>query len=137
MLRTRSRTHPSPTVRAAAVSFMLDAGFAAAMPLALVHLARHRELPMTPWGFRAFDGPFVQLGPGRFTALGVGLIAVCSLNVAAGAWLWQGKRRGATLGLALTPATLALAAGFALPFLLIPVPVRAALVLARRDRPTK
>jgi hypothetical protein len=129
-------TKPSATVRVAAVSFMLDAGFGVAMPLTLAHLARRRELPMTPWGFRAFDGPFTQLGPERFGALGASLVAVCALNVVAGAWLWQGRRRGAMLGLALTPATLGLAAGFALPFLLVPVPLRAALVLARRNRLT-
>lgn len=112
---------------------MLDAGFGVAMPITLWHLARHGELPMTPWGFRAFDGPFEQLGRERFVALGLGLVAVCALNVVAGVWLWQGQRRGSTLGLAMTPVTLALGAGFALPFLLLPAPIRAALVLARRQ----
>lgn len=121
------------TIRIAAVSFMLDAGFGVAMPITLWHLARHGELPMTPWGFRAFDGPFEQLGRERFVALGLGLVAVCALNVVAGVWLWQGQRRGSTLGLAMTPVTLALGAGFALPFLLLPAPIRAALVLARRQ----
>lgn len=111
---------------------MLDAGFAIATPVVLSHLARHGELPMTPWGFRALAGPFEQLGPERFTALGWTLAGVCALDVMAGVWLWQGRRRGATLGLAMSPLALALAGGFALPFLIAPVPIRAALVLAGR-----
>lgn len=52
---------------------------------------------MTPWGFRALAGPFEQLGPERFTALGWTLAGAHST------WwlvrLWQGRRRGAALGL--------------------------------------
>jgi hypothetical protein len=102
------------------------------MPLALRHLARTGELPLTPWGFRAFAGPFEQLGPEKFTALGWTLVGVCTLDVVAGVWLWQGKPKGASLGLATSPIVLALAAGFALPFLLVPVPLRAALILRGR-----
>jgi hypothetical protein len=46
--------------------------------------------------------------------------------------LARGRRGGATLGLATSPAAFILAAGFALPFLLIGVPIRVALVLAGR-----
>jgi hypothetical protein len=123
---------PSAAIRVAGLSFMLDAGFGVAIPVVLSHLARHGELPMTPWGFRALAGPFERLGPERFTALGWTLVGVCALDVVAGVWLWQGRRRGAALGLAMTPLALALAGGFALPFLIAPVPIRAALVLAGR-----
>jgi hypothetical protein len=85
---------------------------------------------MSPFGFRSFSGPFEQLGSDRFTALGWALVAVCALDVLAGIWLWQGKRRGATLGLATTPFAFALGIGFALPFLLLLAPIRAGLVLA-------
>lgn len=61
---------PSAAIRVAGLSFMLDAGFGVAIPVVLSHLARHGELPMTPWGFRALAGPFERLGPERFTALG-------------------------------------------------------------------
>ncbi len=54
------------------------------------------------------------------------------VDVVAGVWLWQGRRRGAALGLAMTPLALALAGGFALPFLIAPVPIRVGLVLAGR-----
>lgn len=100
--------------------------------VALASLARDGELPMTPWGFRALSGPFERLGPQPFTALGLGLVGVCALDVVAGVWLWQGRKRGATLGLATTVPALALGAGFALPFLLVGVPIRVALVIAGR-----
>jgi hypothetical protein len=122
----------SAPVKIAAISFIADTGFAMAMPIALRHLVRTGELPMTPWGFRAFAGPFEQLGAEKFTALGWTLVGVCTLDVVAGVWLWQGKPRGAALGLATTPIAFGLAAGFALPFLLVPVPLRAALVLIGR-----
>ena len=81
-------------------------------------LREHGELPMTPWGFRAFDGPFVRLGPEGVTALLWYLTGTCALDVVAGTWLWQGRRRGAVLGFATTPVQLGLGAGFLLPFLL-------------------
>jgi hypothetical protein len=121
-------------VRIAAVLFVGDAAFGITMPFALAHLARTGELPMTPFGFRAFSGPFERLGPAPFTALGWALVGVCALEALAGTWLWRGQRRGAVLGLATTPAALALGSGFALPFLLIPAPIRAALVVARLQR---
>jgi hypothetical protein len=119
-------------VRIAALLFVADAGFGVAMPLTLAHLARTGELPMSPFGFRSFSGPFEQLGRDAFTVLGWALVAVCALDVLAGVWLWQGKRRGATLGLATTPFALAMGIGFALPFLLLLAPIRAGLVLAGR-----
>jgi hypothetical protein len=123
---------PSIAIRIAALSFLADAGFGVTVPFVLAHLARRGELPMTPWGFRALAGPFERLGRERFAALGGTLVGVCALDVVAGVWLWQGRQRGATLGLAMTPLAFALGAGFALPFLLVPVPVRAALVVAGR-----
>jgi hypothetical protein len=121
---------PSLEMKVAALLFIADAGFGVAMPITLAHLARTGELPMSPFGFRAFSGPFEQLGRDAFTALGWTLVAVCALDVLAGVWLWQGERRGARLGLATTPFALALGVGFALPFLLLLVPIRAGLVLA-------
>ena len=121
--------------RAAAVLYIvLGVGFAVGSALTLWHLDRHGELPMTPFGFRSLaGGPFEQLGTEvgreRFTMLGWALVGTSALDVVAGIWLWQGRRRGAQLGLATSPVTLALGAGFALPFLLLGAPIRAALVL--------
>ena len=117
-------------MRIVALLFIADAGFGIAMPFTLAHLARTGELPMSPFGFRSFSGPFESLGRDAFTGLGWALVAVCALDVLAGIWLWQGKRRGARLGLATTPFALALGIGFALPFLLLLAPIRAALVVA-------
>jgi hypothetical protein len=124
----------SRAVRAAAVTFIaLGLGFGVGTAITLNYLGREGELPMTPWGFRSLaGGPFEGLPPEAFTVLGWTLVGVCALDIVAGIWLWQGRRRGAVLGLATTPLALALGAGFALPFLLAGVPIRAALVLAGR-----
>ena len=128
-----ARAQGSRAVRAAALMYLvLGVGFGVATVVTLAYFARDGELPMTPWGFRSLSGPFEQLGPGPFTALGWALVGVCVTDVVAGIWLWQGRRRGAWLGLATTPIALGLGVGFALPFLLAGVPIRAALVLAGR-----
>ena len=122
------------SVRIAAASYASDALFGIAMLITLRHLARTGELPMTPWGFRAFSGPFEDLGQQKFAVPGLAFVGLCAVDVVAGVWLWQGQRLGARLGLAMTPVALILGGGFALPFLLVPVPVRAGLVLAGRRR---
>lgn len=114
--------------RIAAISLVGDAAFGVAVPIAMSHLARTGELPMTPWGFRAFDSHLLRPGQDRFAALMLMLEGVCILDVVAGVWLWQGRRRGAVLGLAMTPSALALGAGFELPFLLGPAVVRSGLL---------
>jgi hypothetical protein len=114
---------------------VLGVGFGTATVVTLDHLARHGELPMTPFGFRSLSGPIEQLGQGPFTALGWALVVVCVLDIVAGIWLLQGRRRGARLGLATTPFALALGAGFALPFLLLGAPMRAWLALAGPTKP--
>ena len=101
----------------------LGVGFGVGTVLTLVYLAREGELPMTPFGFRSLSGPFERLGQDVFMALGLALVGVCVLDVVAGVWLWQGRRRGAWLGLVTTPLALGLGAGFALPFLLIGAPL--------------
>jgi hypothetical protein len=126
----RSMDRPSLAMRIAALLFVADAGFGIAIPFTLAHLERTGELPMTPFGFRSLSGPFEALGGDAFVALGWSLVAVCALDVLAGLWIWQGKRRGARLGLATTPFTLVLGIGFALPILLLLAPIRAGLVLA-------
>lgn len=124
----------SPAIRGAAVSYIaLGIGFGGGAIVTLSHLARTGELPMTPFGFRSMSGgPFEALAPDRFAALGWALVGVSALDILAGAWLWQGRRRGLRLGLATTLPALALGIGFALPFLLAGVPLRVALVLAGR-----
>jgi hypothetical protein len=121
----------SRSIRAAAgLYLLLGLGFGIPTPFTLEHLQRTGVLPMTPFGFRALAGPFEDLGVEPFRALGWTLVLVCALDVLAGIWLLQGRRRGALLALVTDPIALFLAYGFALPFLLIGIPIRVALVLA-------
>jgi hypothetical protein len=120
------------TIRAAAVVFVfLGLAFGLSVPFVLAHLDRTGELPVT-FGFRSMAGPFVQLGPEAFKALAWSFVAVCAADVAAGIWLWRGRRWGVRLGLVTSPLTFALGLGFELPLVLIGVPIRVALVLAGR-----
>ena len=87
---------------------------------------------MTPWGFRSMSGPFEGLGAERFSMLGWSFVAVCAMDALAGIWLWHGRRRGARLGMVTSPLAFILALGFALPFLLVGVPIRLGLTWAGR-----
>lgn len=117
---------------AGAVHALLGAGFGIGALWAVLHLRRTGELPMTSWGFRALSGPFERLGTDGFSALGLGLVVLSLLNVVAGAWLWRGERRGLRLSLATFVPTMALGVGFALPFLLIGLPISVVLAVAGR-----
>ena len=117
---------------AGAIHLVLGIGFGGGAIVTLLHFARHGELPMTPWGFRSMSGPFEGLGAGRFSMLGWSFVAVCALDALAGIWLWRGRRRGARLGIVTSPLALILGGGFALPFLLVAVPIRLGLTWAGR-----
>ncbi len=78
------------------------------------------------------SGPFERLGAERFAILGWSFVAVCALDALAGIWLWQGRRRGARLGMVTSPLALIAGAGFALPFLLVGIPMRLGLTWAGR-----
>jgi hypothetical protein len=120
------------TVRVAALLFLfLGVAFGVSVPFVLAYLDRHGELPMT-FGFRSMAGPFEQLGPDAFSVLGWTFVGVCAADVVAGLGLWRGRRWGARLGLATSPLALVLGMGFALPLILVGVPIRVALVFAGR-----
>lgn len=120
------------TVRVAALLFaFLGVAFGASVPFVLADLDRFGELPMIFW-FRAMSGPFEQLGPRAFSVLGWTFVGICAADVVAGLGLWQGRRWGGRLGLATSPLALAFGIGFALPLVLIGVPIRVALVVAGR-----
>ena len=120
------------TIRVGALLFLfLGVAFGASVPFVLAHFRRYNELPMT-FGFRSLAGPFEQLGPESFVFLGWTFVGVCAADVVAGLGLWRGRRWGARIGLATSPLSLALGVGFALPLVLVGVPVRVALVVAGR-----
>lgn len=110
-------------------------GFGVGAVISLVFLARHGELPMTPFGFRALSGPFEALGTAWFSVLGWLFVGVCAVETLAGWKLWLGQRRGATLGLLTTPLAVVLGLGFALPFYLVSIPVRLGLLALGRRNP--
>jgi len=134
MTGTSDSTHLrlSVTVRVAALLYLfLGVAFGASVPFVLAYLDRYGELPMTFW-FRSMAGPFEQLGPEAFVALGWTFVGVCAVDVVAGLGLWRGRRWAARMGLATSPVALALGVGFGLPLILVGVPIRVALVLAGR-----
>jgi hypothetical protein len=117
---------------AGVIQVVLGLGFGIGSAVTMRHLAAHGELPMTPFGFRSMGGPFEQLGSERLAQLGWAFVVVCAADVIAGVWLWQRRRRGLLLGLLTAPPGFALALGFALPFMLIGLPLRVVLALAGR-----
>ena len=133
--RGTSRRRPdSAAIRAAGATYVvLGLGFGVGTAITLRLYARDGELPMTPWGFRSLaGGPFDRLPPSS-SRRSAGCWSACAPPTwSPGVWLWQGRRRGAVLGLATSPVALALGAGFALPFLLAGIPIGVALVLAGR-----
>jgi hypothetical protein len=132
---TLPRDDPPWFAKAVGMSAILTAiGFGGSMPVALVHRLRHGELPMTPWGFRAFAGPFDRLPMDHWVLVGAAFVVVSGAQLVAGVWLAQGRRRGAALDVALAPLATVLGVGYALPLWLAPIPVRlvAALLAWRR-----
>jgi hypothetical protein len=131
---TSAGVRPQRATRWAALALILPAlAFGIPTPFVIDHVRRTGELPLTPFGFRSHAGPFFdQLGPDGFGSVAWAFVVVCLLDVLAGAWLWQGRRRGALLGAAMTPLTLVFALGFAFPFLLLALPIRLVLLAAAR-----
>jgi len=134
---TRSKDEPERGLRAiriaAGMHVFLGLAFGASVPVVLSHLARHGELPMSPFGWRWMAGrPVEQLSQDQFIALGWALVGVCALDVVAGIWLWQGRRRGLRLALATAAPALVLGAAFELPLLVLGAPIRTALALVGR-----
>lgn len=124
---------PDGVRAASAIYVFLGLAFGAGAAWTLAFFADHGFLP-TIFGFQSMAGPFEALGSRAFIALGALLVVVSLMDVAAGVLLWRGRRLGVRLGLATDPIALGLGLGFALPLLLIGVPIRAMLVLLTWDR---
>ena len=131
-----TRAPVAGTVRVAAILYVfLGLAFGGGASWTLSYFADHHFLP-TIFGFRSMSGPFQELGSVAFVSLGVLLVVVSVIDVAAGLLLWRGRRSGAWIGLATDPIAFGLGLGFALPLLLIGVPVRAVLALSGWRRST-
>ena len=117
---------------AAVIQIAVGLGFGGGAAWTVLHLLQNGELPMTPWGFRSMAGPFEDLGDPTFAVLGGSLVAVCAVDVVAGALLLQRRRSGFRLGLLTAVPQIVLGLGFALPFQLVSVPLR--ILLAHMGR---
>jgi hypothetical protein len=121
---------PTAALRIAAAMFwIMPLGFAVfAVPIA-IDLLRGGELP-TIFGFTAFGGgAFDRFSAPTFAGLLFAFALLCVLEAVAGAWLWDGRRSGALLGLALLPIGAIFWLGFALPLPPINAALRTVLVL--------
>jgi hypothetical protein len=134
MTTTSKAPVPLPHRAAGAVLVTVGLGFGIPVPIAVEHLQRTGTLPLTPFGFRAYSGPFEALGPTAFSVLAWALAAVCAVDVVAGVLTWRGDPRGPRLAAVATPPGLALGLGFALPIYLAAIPIRTVLLLAGRRR---
>ena len=125
-----ARTAPRP---AGVTQIALAAGFGIGAVVTARHLDAHDELPMTPFGFRAFSGPFESAGKDGLLILLAGMAAVSAVDAVAGVQLLRGRRSGFDLGFLTALPSYALSIGFFLPIMLVGVPLRLVLsVLGRR-----
>jgi hypothetical protein len=118
-------------LRVVAALFIVPAGaFLLANVLIARHLLAHRELPLSPFGWRYMGGPFESVGVETFVILLAGFQLVCGLEALAGWLIWNGHRPGGLLGLALLPAAAIFWYGFALPIPPILALARATILVA-------
>ena len=104
-------------LRAAAVlAWVTGLGFGLPCTYAVWYFADRGEV-WTFLGFPTYGGePFEDIGIETMVPLLVLFLLVCAAEVAAGWLLWQHRRAGAMLALALLPLEFAFWIGFALPF---------------------
>jgi hypothetical protein len=108
----------SGALRASAVvHWITGSATAAVFPWVLVAMARERQIQTGLLGIRALaGGPFERLGIDRMVGLGWAYVGLSVVEVLAGILLWQRRRAGAWLSVALVPPALVFWVGFALPF---------------------
>lgn len=106
---------PGPSRAAACFAWVSGLGFGLPAVYGAVHLVRNGDI----WQFMGFPtygrGPFEKVGLPTTVPLLAGFAAVCGAEVVAGNLLWNRRRAGATLSLALLPFEGAYWLGFALP----------------------
>jgi hypothetical protein len=89
------------------------------------------------WTFLGFptygDGPFQDIGVHTTIPLLAGYLLVCAAEVVAGWLLWQRRRGGRLVALALLPVELVFWIGFALPLGPVLGTARTALIVRQRE----
>ena len=114
---------------AAALAFFSGLCFGLPCAYAIWYFADRGDV----WTFLGFPtyggGPFEDIGIATTVPLLVVFLLVCAAEIAAGWLLWQHRRAGAVLALALLSAESAFWIGFALPFGPVAGLARTALVL--------
>jgi hypothetical protein len=86
-------------------------------------------------GYPAFgEGPFERHGIQTSAPLVSGLLAICLLELVAGALLWRGQRSGAVLAIATIPPGAVYWWGFALPYPPVLAVVRTVLIVLAWSR---
>jgi hypothetical protein len=103
-------------LRGAAGCLWLDGvGFGVFVPFGIWSVSTGRGVPEA-FGYPTYGGgPFEDYGIPTSTPLLLAYLLVCGLEVVAGRLLWDGRRSGAVLGLALVPVGAVFWWGFALP----------------------
>ena len=100
----------------AVIHWVTGVAFAVVSPLTLVSMAREQQIQTGPFGIRSMaGGPFEPLGIDRMVELGWAYVGLSVLEVLAGILVWQRRRGGAWLSVALIPAAMIFWVGFALP----------------------
>ena len=104
------------SLRSSAVLLVFNGvGFGLPCVLAIRNLLAGRDIPFI-LGFPAYGrGPFERIGISTTVPLLAAFLFVCSLEVAAGGFLWGADKIGAILALAVLPLGAVFWWGFALP----------------------
>ena len=113
---TATAAVPGVARGAAVVCWVYAAGFGLpALPIAAYAL-RERELPWFGDLFPMYGGPWWgRLSPEAFAATLVGYAGVTAAVAGAGWLMWQGRRSGAVLAVAMIPIEAVFWYGYALP----------------------
>jgi len=118
---------PRPAIRAASLLYLLTGLAGGLSNLAvLAYWQRYERIPQM-LGIPLDYGGLLE-APGSIGRLAPVFIASASLDLLAARWLWQGRRRGGSLGMILVPANIVVGIVLALPFWLLIAPIRGVLI---------